>query len=41
MASPDPMKKAESTYGNFIGALKWVTPVIAATVLFLILIISP
>lgn len=41
MAPPNPMKKAEKTYGNFIGALKWAVPLIAALVLFLILIIAP
>ncbi len=41
MAPQNPMKKAEKTYGNFIGALKWVVPLIAAIVLFVVLIIAP
>lgn len=40
MAPTDQMKKAEQTYSNFTGTLKWVVPLIAAVVLLVILLIA-
>lgn len=40
MDSAKEMKAHEKTYGGFIGLLKWTVPILAASALFVILIIS-
>ena len=40
MESANDMKAHESTYGGFIGLLKWTVPLLAVITLFIILIIS-
>ena len=40
MDSANDMKAHQSTYGGFIGLLKWSVPVLALITLFIILIIA-
>lgn len=35
------MDKARSTYDTFMGALKWIVPVIALITLFVVALIAP
>lgn len=40
MSSTHDMKKAEQTYGSFIGMVKWSVPLIALLVLVIVILIA-
>ena len=40
MAESQDMKAARGTYDSFIGALKWIVPLVAAIALLVIFLIS-